>query len=185
MFILLLYIVYDGGLFVSLHREDIALISKPYPPGTQVEDVNPHTNTTWSGTVMDTPMDSNQSPHYLVQFDNGTSRSIRFADMPSLIPKPLVNVLDSAHLLPSFLKLNSKITFEHDGHYHKGSPNPLMGLIVSVTNHTSTRNKRIGGFLYQTYLWTGMNFAWKGSYSLVMYHHLFFVQLFHQQLSTP
>ncbi len=65
------------------------------------------------------------------------------------------------------------------------SPNLLMGLIISITNCTSTRNKRIGEFLYQVYLWTGMNFAWKGSYSLVMYHHHFFGQLCHRQLSTP
>jgi hypothetical protein len=112
-------IVYNGRLFVSLHREDIAPISKPYPPGTRVEDVNPHTNTTQSVTVMDISMDPNRSPHYLVQFDDGSSRSIPSADMPSLIPKPPVNALDSAHLLPPFLKLNSKIMFEHDGHYHK------------------------------------------------------------------
>jgi hypothetical protein len=31
------------------------------------------------------------------------------------------------------------------------SPNLLMGLIVSVKNCTSTRSKRIGEFLYQTY----------------------------------
>ncbi len=41
-----LSIVYDGGLFISLHREDVAPISEPYLPGTQVEDVNPHTKTT-------------------------------------------------------------------------------------------------------------------------------------------
>jgi hypothetical protein len=40
--------------------------------------------------------------------------------MPSLIPKPPVDASDSAHLEPPFLKPNSKITFEHDGHYHKG-----------------------------------------------------------------
>jgi hypothetical protein len=69
---------------------------------------------------MDIPMVPNQSPHYLVQFDNDTSRSISFTDMPSLIPKPPVDASDSAHPLPPFPKLNSKITFEHDGHYHKG-----------------------------------------------------------------
>ncbi len=96
-------VVYVGRLFVSLHREGIALISEPYPPGTQVEDVNPHTNTTQLGTVIDIPVDPNQSPHYLVQFDNGTSQSIPSADMWSLIPKPPVDALESAHLLPTFL----------------------------------------------------------------------------------
>jgi hypothetical protein len=73
--------------------------------------------------------------------------------MPSLIAKPLVDASDSAHLLLPFLKLNSNITFEHDGHYHKGYLSKSSdGLIVSGTNHTSTRNKRTGEFLYQTYL---------------------------------
>jgi hypothetical protein len=27
-------IKYDGGVFVSLHQDDTAVISKPYPPGT-------------------------------------------------------------------------------------------------------------------------------------------------------
>ena len=31
-------IVYDGGLFVSLHCGDVPIISKPYPPGTQLEE---------------------------------------------------------------------------------------------------------------------------------------------------
>ncbi len=65
------------------------------------------------------------------------------------------------------------------------SLNLLMGLIISVTNHTSTRNKRTEGFPCPTYLWTGMNSARKGSYSLVMYRHHFFVQLCHWQLLTP
>jgi hypothetical protein len=78
-------IVYNAGLFISLHRNSNAPISKPYPPGTQV--VNPHTNATCLGTVMDIPMDPNTSPHYLVQFDDGTTQSILASDMPSLIPK--------------------------------------------------------------------------------------------------
>jgi hypothetical protein len=47
---------------------------------------------------MDIPMDPNQSPHYLVQFDDGTSQSIPSADIPLLIQKPPVDALDSAHL---------------------------------------------------------------------------------------
>jgi hypothetical protein len=39
--------------------------------------------------------------------------------MPSLIPKPLETTSDSSHLLPPFLRLNSKIIFEHEGQFHK------------------------------------------------------------------
>jgi hypothetical protein len=43
--------------------------------------------------------------------------------MASIIPSPPVREDSTAgcnHLLPPFLQLNSKITYEHDGHYHKG-----------------------------------------------------------------
>ncbi len=111
---------YDGGLFVSLHRDEIALISEPFPPGTKVAKVNPTSSHTLSGTVMDIPLDHNTSPHYLVQYDDGTSSSIPAAKMPDFIPKPTVDISDNTHLLPPFLKVRFKITFEKDGQYHKG-----------------------------------------------------------------
>ena len=40
--------------------------------------------------------------------------------MSSLIPKPHVATSDSSHLLSLFLRVNSKITFKHDGQFHKG-----------------------------------------------------------------
>ncbi len=40
--------------------------------------------------------------------------------MSDLIPKPSVDMSDNTHLLPPFLKVGSKITFEKDGQYHKG-----------------------------------------------------------------
>jgi hypothetical protein len=59
-------IIYDSELFVSVHRDDSPQISKPYPPGTQVVDSNPTTNTTCLGMVMDIPMDPSTSPQYLI-----------------------------------------------------------------------------------------------------------------------
>jgi hypothetical protein len=53
-------------------------------------------------------------------FDDGTSSSIPAAEMPNLIPKPSVDVSDNTHLLPPFLKVGLKITFDKDGQYHKG-----------------------------------------------------------------
>ncbi len=69
---------------------------------------------------MDIPLDPTTTPHYLIQFDNGMTSSIPDSKMQSLIPKPDIDMLESSHLLSSFLRLNSKITFEHEGQYHKG-----------------------------------------------------------------
>jgi hypothetical protein len=48
-----------------------------------------------AGTFMDIPLltDSSASQMYQIVFDNGTSASIPFDEMPSLIPPPLVLVL--------------------------------------------------------------------------------------------
>ena len=114
-------IIYDGGLFVSLHRGDVPAISEPYPPGTRVEEPSSSNDSiSRSGTVVDIPMDPNLTPQYLVQFDDGTTKSFPASKMASLIPPPRPSSSDSSHLLPPFLRLNSKITFEHEGQYHKG-----------------------------------------------------------------
>ena len=114
-------IIYDGGLFVSLHRGDVPAISEPYPPGTRVEEPSSSVDSiSRSGTVVDIPMDPTLTPQYLVQFDDGTTKSFPASKMASLIPPPHPSSSDSSHLLPPFLRLNSKITFEHEGQYHKG-----------------------------------------------------------------
>jgi hypothetical protein len=46
--------------------------------------------------------------------------SVTASKMHSLISKPDVNLSNSSHLLPPFLHLNSKITYNHKGLYHKG-----------------------------------------------------------------
>ncbi len=114
-------IIYNGGLFVSLHRGASPSISKPYPPGTRIEEAHSgNDDIPRSGTVVNIPMDPSISPQYLVQFDDGTTKSFPASKMASLIPKPRNFPSDSSHLLPPFLRLNSKITFEHEGQYHKG-----------------------------------------------------------------
>jgi hypothetical protein len=104
---------YDGGLFVSLHRDDNPAISEPYPPGKRVLGINPSSEQSLAGTVMDIPLDSNSSPQYLIIFDNGMTRAVPATDMPSRIPKPTTVSPDSTHLLPPFLQPGSKITYEH------------------------------------------------------------------------
>jgi hypothetical protein len=105
---------------VSLHRDDNPAISEPYPPGTRVLDVDAPSGRSLAGTVMDIPFDPTTSPQYLIIFDDGTSRAVPSAVMPSLIPKPVTVSSDSNHLLPPFLQPGSKITFEHEGQLHKG-----------------------------------------------------------------
>ncbi len=105
---------------MSLYWDDTPVISEPYPPGTRIEEQAANTNILRSGTVMDIPLDPTISPHYLIQFDDGTTKSVPASKMSSLIPKPSTDPSDSSHLLPPFLRLNSKITYEHDGQYHKG-----------------------------------------------------------------
>jgi hypothetical protein len=83
-----------------------------------------------AGTVMDIPLHSDPtgSAMYLILFDNGTSAHIPLADMASLIPSPPVSGIgpdnsssdDDSSLLPPFLWVGSRITYEHDGEYHKG-----------------------------------------------------------------
>ncbi len=142
-------IKYDGGLFVSLHRDEIALISEPFPPGTRVAQVHPKYGRTLLGTVMDIPLDPNTSLHYLILFNDGKSSSIPAAEMPDLIPKPSVDVLDNTHLLPPFLKVGSKITFDKDGQYHKGflSCLPDGSYQISYKSHINKKHEDWGIFL--------------------------------------
>ena len=71
---------------------------------------------------MDIPLDPTSLPLYLVLFDGGSTKSVPTRDMPSFIPKPHTNASDSdlSHFLPPFFCLNSKITLDHEGQYHKG-----------------------------------------------------------------
>ena len=80
-------IKYDGGIFVSLHRDNNPAISKPYSPGTRVLAVDSSSGQSLDGTVMDIPFNPKLSPQYLVIFDDGTSRAVSSTDMPTLIPK--------------------------------------------------------------------------------------------------
>ena len=109
-------------------RDDNPPFEEKDPPGTRVERVDPATTMLLAGTVMDIPfpldtLGDASIQQYTVLFDNGTSASIPLEQMASLIPLPPVALDDSdaaTSLLPPFLRVNSKITFEHEGQYHKG-----------------------------------------------------------------
>ncbi len=135
-------ILYNGGLFVSLHRDASPRISKPYPPGTRVVDSDPTTNTTWSGMVIDIPMNPSTSPQYLSQFDDGATTSLTASKMPSHIPKLDINLFDTSHLLPPFLRPNSKIMYKHEGQYHKGylTQSDYGSYYFSYKSHTNKKH---------------------------------------------
>jgi hypothetical protein len=92
-----------------------------------------------SGTVMNIPfpievsdstMDMTDLP-YTILFNDGTTASIPLSQMANLIPPPPVQLTaadGSDYLLPPFLRLNSCITFEHKGQYHKGYLGQLNGV---------------------------------------------------------
>ena len=103
-------------------------MEEKYPPGTRVERLDPSTDILLAGMVMDIPLsgvfsESFDVPHYTVLFDNGTTASVLLSEIASIIPSPPVHDGvhdDSQPLLPPFLQLNSKITYKHDGQFHKG-----------------------------------------------------------------
>ena len=126
------YLKYDSGsgLFCSLLCDEGISVEEPYPPGTRVERMDLNTNMLLAGTVMDIPIstDTSGSPSYQILFDNGTSALVPLSEMASSIPTAPVPVSDasdispvgSSALLPPFLSVNSRITYEHEGAYHKG-----------------------------------------------------------------
>ncbi len=118
---------YDGNLFRSLLCNDNPPFEEKCPPGTRIKRVDPTSNMLLAGTVMDIPflLDSSGEasiPNYTVLFDNGSLALIPLDQMAGLIPPPPISRDDSdasASLLPPFLRLNSEITYEHEGQYHK------------------------------------------------------------------
>jgi hypothetical protein len=121
---------YDGGLFCSLFYDENVPVEELYPPHTWVIRIDPAMNMLLAGTVMDIPLSTAPSGSALCQvlFDNGTSSSIQLTKMVSLIPAPPLpassptdSLSDSySSLLPPFLSINIRITYEHEGTYHKG-----------------------------------------------------------------
>jgi hypothetical protein len=156
-------LMYDGGLFCSLYRDDDVPNEELYPLGMQVEQVDPTTNMLLVGTViMDIPLLTapSGSPSYQILFDNGNLASIPLADMPSVIPALPLPVStpeeNSSSLLPPFLSINSRITYEHEGAYHKAFLHTsLVGYTASVSRLTLRRNLRTGESISPIFLSIG------------------------------
>jgi hypothetical protein len=148
---------YNSGLFCYLYCDDNPPIEELYPPGTRVERIDPSSKMLLAGTVMDIPSistvsssddSSDPSYSYTILFDNGTSTSIPLHEMASIIPKPLVDI-DSSNsqdsLLPLFLWLNSKITYEHDRQYRKGFLGKRHGIYWFIfKSHANKRKEEWG-----------------------------------------
>jgi hypothetical protein len=141
---------YDSGLFCSLLHDDNPSFEEKYPSGICVERVDQATNILLADTVMDVPFPSSGSSdestyNYMVLFDNGTTALISLSEMASINLAPLVQVSASDSqdsLLPPFLQLNSKITYEHEGQFHKGFLGKLDGVYQFITkSHTNKRKE--------------------------------------------
>jgi hypothetical protein len=66
--------------------------------------------------------------------------------MPALIPKPVTSDSGRSHLLPPFLNIGSKITYEHNGQYHKGfhSKSKEGAYRFSYKSHINKKSKDWG-----------------------------------------
>jgi hypothetical protein len=131
-------ITYNGGLFYSLYRDTTPSIDKPYPPGTRVEHLDPHTNILKSGTVMDIPLPSSPAQsEYLIQFDNSTTATVSLSAVPSLAD-------ESSSLRPPFPQLNSKITYKHERNKTKDtwvSLTMVTNLFINVIQMLAKKNE--------------------------------------------
>ena len=105
-----------------------------------------------SGTIINVPLDPNQSQDkqvYMIQFDYGTSLSIPSQDMTSILPSapvPLASPIKASDsLLPPFLQLKQKITYEADGQYFMGYMSRRNGIHrFSCKSHPNKRQEEWG-----------------------------------------
>ncbi len=111
-----------------LLQDNNPTFEKKYPPGTRLELINLSTNKLLAGTVMDivfpvSPSKADLLQSYTILFNNGATASVPLNEMVGLIlwlPVEVCNLDSHDSLLPPFLCLNSKITYEHEEQYHKG-----------------------------------------------------------------
>ena len=141
-------IKYDGGSFCSLVKDGALSQDKAYPPGTHMIQEDPTTWTLHSGTVMAILLDSSQPVEqqlYLIEFDNFTTIFTPIADMPRYTPKPPVSLSPATKnnpLLPDFLQLKKKITYEHDRQYYQGHIGQHEGICQCVyKRHSNCKDK--------------------------------------------
>eukprot|EP00956_Cyclotella_meneghiniana_P014787 scaffold22287_cov36-Cyclotella_meneghiniana.AAC.2 len=157
-------ITFDGGLVCGLQSNNTDPSTEPFPPGTRVNVlINGETE---RGTIQQVPMplppilepnaqiqpqggeESNVNTNYTVLLDNNTTVQLTFADLlsPSSDTPPVDPAAPSTvwQGIPSrYLHQDAKITYEHDGTYHKGylSYSEQTGFEFLVRRNT--RSKKI------------------------------------------
>jgi hypothetical protein len=144
-------IKYGGGLFCTIVCNDNLLTEKKCPPRAWLECFDPSTKMLLVGTLMDIPFPDdllmNGAPSYTILFDNSTSISVPLSEMATIIPKPPVDISPSDSqdsLLPPFLCLNSKITYNTMGNITKVTSASRKVSIGLFSNLMSTSVKNIG-----------------------------------------
>jgi hypothetical protein len=133
---------FDGGLTCGLLRHKTDPTPEPFPPGTRVSI---HQNDKIvKGTISNVPLPffstantaslegdestDGQSTTYVIQLDDGTTIECDFSTLAPQIPSSSLpsdqvsssTPADPFDSMPYILKRNSKITFDHQGAFHKG-----------------------------------------------------------------
>jgi hypothetical protein len=183
---------YDGDLFCSLLCGDIPPFEEKYPPGMRVEHINPEMNKLLAGTFMDIhflldPSGDASIPNYTILFEDGSTASIPLKQMAGIIPAPPINVDDSdsaASLLPPFLRVNSKIAFEHEGQYHKDFLRQCNGIYRFVFKSHVNKRKEDWSVHLPNLLTTWMDLCIKGVLLPGHISHTFLRSPTSPQLST-
>jgi hypothetical protein len=124
-------------------------------------DVNPVSSSTCAGTVVDIPFDSSSSPHYLIMFDNGTTRSVHASSQcqPSF-PNPSLLIQGRVIFFHPFLRLALRLHMNTMANTIKvSSLNQKRVLISLATSPISTRSPRIGASTFPIYLQHGRTYV--------------------------
>jgi hypothetical protein len=120
---------YDGGLTCGLLRNRSDPTPEPFPPGMRVLVIASDESST-KGTIQNIPLPCDDSTidnptKYTVHLDNGTTVEADFHQLAD--PSKTSTTMDEASYtnarisgLPHDLQPNSKVTFDHNGAFHKG-----------------------------------------------------------------
>ena len=135
-------IVYDGGIFADLYRDNNPNVPEPFPPGTRVL-VCLHGSTAASeGTISSIPLKgetgSTDAETYMVLFDDGSLAPAHLSELRSVTQDPQSATSDtSSSSLPAFLASGTKVILAKDGIFHKG----YLIHTVNGTSRFSVRNR--------------------------------------------
>ena len=81
---------------------------------------------------------------YLIQFNDGTTKSAPVAQIPALMLQVLMikPADETSSLLPPFLQLEKKVTHEHDGQFYRGCLGKKDGVYCFIyKRHQNSKHK--------------------------------------------